>query len=67
MDFCACLTISPDLSRVSNPIPYLRIFSDRVIVGALVYNGTGVNNITVEGYFRDVAHIFAGVGAEDPV
>ena len=66
MDLCACLTITPDLSGVSEPIPYLQVFSDRVRVGALVDNGSGIKKCTIEGYLCDVEKIFASVGSKDP-
>ena len=60
-DFTTWLNIAPDLSRVSDPIPYLQIFADRVRVGVLSANSSGVKKRTVEGYPRDMTHIFAGV------
>ena len=41
------------------------MFSNRVRVGALAVKSAGVNNLTVEGYLRDVLHIFAYVGGKD--
>ena len=41
-------------------------FLDRARFGTLTVNGRGVNNYTMEGYLRNVVHIFAGVGAKDP-
>ena len=66
MGLCAWLTITPDLSGVYEPIPYLQVFLDYVRVGALVANGSGINKCTIEGYLCDVAKIFASVGAKDP-
>ena len=40
--------------------------ADRVWVVALEANVTGVKKRIMEGYLRDVAQIFSGVGANDP-
>ena len=66
LEFCAWLTLAPDLRDVRDPIPYLQIFADRIQVGELAAGGARVRKRTVEAYLRDVAQIFAGVGADDP-
>ena len=66
MDFCAWLTIAPELTGVPGPISYIEMFVDRVRVGALVVNNAIVKNRTMEGYLRDVAQISAGMGAKYP-
>ena len=66
LDFCAWLTITPDLYGVSIPIQYLQMSADYVPVGALAANGAGVKNRTVEGYLRSVVQIFAGMRDKDP-
>ena len=64
--FCSWLTLAPDLSRVSDPIPNLHMFSDCVHVEILVENGFIIKKRAVEGYLRDVVHIFTGVGSDNP-
>ena len=65
-DFCDWLTIAPDISGVSNPIPFLQMFANCVRVGALAANGSGVNKRTMEGYLRNLMQIFSGIGPKDP-
>ena len=66
LDFCSWITLEPDLYRVSKPIPHLQMFTDLTHVVTLVANGARVKKRTLEGYLRNVAQIFAGVGADDP-
>ena len=54
LDFFSCITLSPDLSGVSDPIPYLQIFTARVRVGTLEANGAGVKKRTAEVYLCDM-------------
>ena len=58
--------MAPDLSGVSDPIPYIQMLAYRVQMCALAANGTRVRERTVEVYLRDVEKIFAGIGAKDP-
>ena len=62
MELCAWLTITPELTRDADPIPYLKMFPGRVRVGVLASNITGVNNSTMGGYLCNVVHIFSAMG-----
>ena len=64
--FCSWLGVSPDLTDVSDPVPILQLFAERVRSGLLAAGGNRVRKRTVESYLRSVAQIFASVGAPDP-
>ena len=64
--YCNWLGVHPNLSGISDPVPILQIFAERVRSGLLAAGGQRVGKRSVEQYLRSVAQIFAGVGAHDP-
>ena len=66
MYFCSCFTISPDLSRVSDPIPHLQNFTDHIHIGALAANGARVKKPGMKGYLSNVEQIFTIMGDNNP-
>ena len=61
MKICAWITIALDLTRVSEPIPYLKMVSDIIFVGVMSLNEAGVKKRTVEGYLRNKAQILSAM------
>ena len=55
-----------DLAGVRYPMPYLQIFSGRVIIGTLLVGSDWVQNRTVGGYLRDMVQTLSGVGSDNP-
>ena len=66
MEFCSWITFAPGLEEIPNPITYLKMFSDRVRIGTLTENCASVHKCTMEGYLWYMAHIFYGVGNNNP-
>ena len=64
--FCGWLGVPTDLVNITDPIPILQLFAERVRSGVLAAGGGRVTKGTVEGYLRAVAQIYASVGAQDP-
>ena len=60
------ITLAPDLSGVSDPVPYLYMFADHICVRTLEANGAIIKKRTVEVYLCNMTHIFSGMGTEDP-
>ena len=48
LNFCACLTFAPYLTGVTNSIPYLQIFAERVRIDALAVGSTSTHKLTAE-------------------
>ena len=64
--FCAGIGLDPNLSDVSDPVPFLQIFAHRVRTGDLAKQGDIVKKRTVEAYLRAVGQVHTSVGARDP-
>ena len=66
MEFCVLLTLALDLTDFVDPLNYLQIFAEWVRLGVLAAGGTAAQKCTTEGYLRNVAQIFFGVGVAEP-
>ena len=59
-------TFPPDLKGNKDPIPFLRLFVERVRDGLLHAQGKRIKKQLVEQYFRSIGKIFAFIGTDDP-
>ena len=66
MDFCVWLSLTLNLTGVTDLILYLQIFVDRVHMGILAAGSAVIQKHISVGYLQDVVHIFAGMGDADP-
>lgn len=64
--FCDSLSVSPALSDVEDPIPFLQVFAFRYRRGLINTSRRPVRSRTVEGALRSVGQTLASVGSPDP-
>ena len=63
---CAWMCIPTNLQGIKDPIPFLQIFSHKVLIGVLASNHKPIHKQSVEQYIRSAGKIFVDVGDPDP-
>ena len=64
--FCKWMGIPADLQGIRDNIPFLKIFSERVIAGLLGASRIPIKKRSVEQYLCYIEQIFAAVGDSKP-